>query len=275
MAFNCLTGLAVSEAYKHLKALRTEHSKSVIDFGNQRFRITESILRKIATDHKVKFKVPMSEPSFSGFTPHFYKQLGFSEYVAVDMNQKMSAIPMDLNTHLPTTYNYTKQHSLVIDNGTGEHVFDQHMVFKNQHDLCEIGGIILNNKPFFPYINHGFFNFQPVLFRDLAYANDYQHIFTWLGGNHGEYIDVTGNNDIWYEVTRGNPFWEKPKGKLEEMLYDKLLDKNNISIVVAYQKTSDASFKIPLQGKWVHSIDDNALKAKYGGQPDTYKEFHS
>ena len=275
MAFNCLTGLAVSEAYKSLKERGPGRSNSVIDLGNQRFRLTPSILDKIAKDHKVKFRVPSTDPSYSDFTPEFYEQLGFSEYVAVDMNQKMSAVPMDLNTHLATTYRYTKEHSLVIDNGTGEHVFDQHMVFKNQHDLCETGGIILNNKPFFPWINHGFFAFQPVLFRDLAYANGYKHVFTWLGGNHGEYIDVTGNDDIWVEVPRANPFWKRPKGKLEEMLYDKLLGKNNISIVVAYMKTSDASFKVPLQGKWVHNIDDTNIKSQYGAQPDTYKEFHS
>jgi hypothetical protein len=113
----------------------------------------------------------LHDPDFSNFTPQFYKQLGVNEYVAVDMNAKMSAIPMDLNLHLQTSYRFTKSFSLVIDNGTGEHVFDQHMVFKNQHDLCTKGGIILNNKPFFPWINHGFFAFQPVLFRDLAYAN--------------------------------------------------------------------------------------------------------
>ena len=118
------------------------------------------------------------------------------------MNSKMSAIPMDLNTDIATTYRYAKKHSLVIDNGTGEHVFDQHMVFRNQHNLCAEGGIIINNKPFFPWINHGFFAFQPVLFRDLAFANNYEHVFTWLGGNHGEYIDVTGNDDIWVEVPR-------------------------------------------------------------------------
>ena len=158
---------------------------------------------------------PREEPHYSDFTPHFYKQIGFDDYVAIDMNSKMSAIPMDLNTDIATTYRYAKKHSLVIDNGTGEHVFDQHMVFRNQHNLCAEGGIIINNKPFFPWINHGFFAFQPVLFRDLAFANNYEHVFTWLGGNHGEYIDVTGNDDIWVEVPRTNPFGRKKKVPLK------------------------------------------------------------
>ena len=40
---------------------------------------------------------------------------------------------MDLNTDIATTIAMQK-HSCV-DNGTGEHVFDQHMVFRNQHNL--------------------------------------------------------------------------------------------------------------------------------------------
>ena len=92
------------------------------------------------------FQVPKSDPEYSDFTPEFYNQLGFS-YQAIDMNAKMSALPMDLNTDLATSYRYSKTHSIVLDNGTGEHVFDQHMVFKNQHDLCA-ESIIINNKPF-------------------------------------------------------------------------------------------------------------------------------
>jgi hypothetical protein len=59
------------------------------------------------------------------------------------------------------------------------------------------------------------------------------------------------------------------------MLYDNLLAKNNISIVVAYRKVSDNSFQIPLQGKWIHNIDDSELKERYKAQPDTYSQFHS
>ena len=276
MAFNQLTGLAVAEAIKFLRSSDYFDSlpKSVIDFGNQRFRLGGKVLKHISGSLNCDFKVPKVDPEYSDFTPLFYKQLGY-DYQAIDMNAKMSALPMDLNSDLRTSYRYSKKHSIVLDNGTGEHVFDQHMVFKNQHDLCAKGGIIINNKPFFPWINHGFYAFQPVLFRDLAYANGYEHVFTWLGGNHGEYIDVTGNSDIWVELPRANPFWQRPKSNLEKLLYDKLLEKNNISLVVGYRKLSDDPFKIPLQGKWIHNIDDPSLKRRYEGQPDTYTEFHS
>ena len=133
----------------------------------------------------------------------------------------------------------------------------------------------MNNKPFLPWINHGFYSFHPVLFRDLAYANSYEHVFTWIGGNHGEYVDVTGNDDIWVELPRSFPFWKRPKSNLEKLIYDQLLEKNNISIVVAYRKTNSLPFNIPLQGKWVHNIEDPSIREQYGNQPDTYSRYHS
>lgn len=277
MAFNNLTGLAVSHATKFLRESKefAKLNNSVVDFGNQRFRLSNEVISYIEELNSVSINAPAKEPKRSEFTTSFYHQLGYKHYLAIDMNAKLGAIQMDLNTDLKSTYRFTHQYSLVIDNGTGEHIFDQHMVFKNQHELCEVGGIILNCKPFFPWINHGFFTFQPVLFRDLAYANNYEHVFTWLGGNHGEYIDVTGNDEIWIENPRTKPFWRKPKNTLENLIFDRLLDRNNISIIVAYRKTSTDAFKVPLQGKWIHNIDDQSLKEKYGDQPDTYKQYHS
>jgi hypothetical protein len=50
------------------------------------------------------------------------------------------------------------------------------------------------------WINHGFFNFNPVLFRDLAYANNYEWCFLWLGNNEGSYMSFDPNDaDPWSE----------------------------------------------------------------------------
>ena len=277
MAFNPLAALAAAHATKYLKDLAGSdgHSLSVIELGNQRFRLTKPVVKTIASLLRVKFSLPASEPEFSDFTPSFFRQMGFKEYHALDMNEKMEAIPVDLNTDIRTNYRFTRQANLVIDNGTGEHIFDQHMVFKNQHDICLVDGILLNIKPFFPWTNHGFYTFHPVLFRDLAYANGYKEIFTWLGGNHGEYVDVTDDDRIWYEVPRSYPFWKRPKDYLETLIYDKLLPKNNISIVTAYQKINDSPFRVPLQGKWIGNISDKNIVDKYDGQPDTREKYHS
>ena len=144
------------------------------DLGNQRFRLNRKAITFISKDWVVKLNHHY-RPGYSDYTPQF-RDIGFDDYVAIDMNSKMSAIPMDLNTDLSSSY-LAQKHALVIDNGTGEHVFDQHMIFKNQHDLCAVGGIIINNSlSFLGLIMVFAFNCS---FRDLAYSNSYEPIFTW------------------------------------------------------------------------------------------------
>ena len=74
MAFNQLTGLAVAEAIKFLRSSDYFDSlpKSVIDFGNQRFRLGGKVLKHISGSLNCDFKVPKVDPEYSDFTPLFY-----------------------------------------------------------------------------------------------------------------------------------------------------------------------------------------------------------
>ncbi len=80
---------------------------------------------------------------------------------------------MDLNRDLAADYDFHATFDLVTNLGTGEHVFDQRRVFENIHNLTKPGGLMLHVMPFVNWINHGFYNFNPVLYADLAAANDY------------------------------------------------------------------------------------------------------
>mgnify|MGYP001226171516 CR=1 FL=1 len=62
-------------------------------------------------------------------TKDFYSSIGFSNYLAIDLNDKMNSIIMDLNRNFSSDYNFHKQFDLVTNIGTGEHVFDQKIVF--------------------------------------------------------------------------------------------------------------------------------------------------
>ena len=276
MALNNLAAGAIATAIRYMKSSNPQIGlDSALEFGNQRLHVNKQQIKCMETMLNIKINLPSEPREFIKSTPIFFTQLGFHSYLAIDMNKKMGAMPMDLNKSITEYYNYRKRHNLVIDSGTGEHIFNQYMVFKNQHDLCAKGGLILNLKPFFPFINHGFYSLHPVIFRDLAYANNYKQVFAFIGGAHGEYIDMTGDDRLWVEQPRTYPFWERPKSYLEECLYDKLLKRNNVCIVTCYQKTSNEEFKVPLQGKWVHNISDDKLYNEYGNQPDTFKKYHS
>src|SRR5207248_7626298 len=99
---------------------------------------------------------------------------GFSSYDAIDVNTTYGSIPMDLNRDLAEHYQFTQSYDLVTNIGTGEHIFDQRAVFRNVHQLTNVGGVMLHILPFVNWINHGFYNFHPILFVDLAAANDYE-----------------------------------------------------------------------------------------------------
>jgi hypothetical protein len=60
---------------------------------------------------------------------------------------------------------------------------------------------MINVLPFISWLNHGFYTYHPVLFRDLAYANNYAWKFFWIGNNEGKYFACDPNDAaIWREA---------------------------------------------------------------------------
>jgi hypothetical protein len=156
------------------------------------------------------------------------------------------------------------------------------------HNLCQVGGVILNILPVGPYLNHGFYNYNPVLFRDIAYANNYEFKFCWIGNSSGEYEEFDIFGQVCKETKRDRPlslrtqygivFKRNRYSTIEKFIFKKIKKWGNLNIVVAYVKKYELDFEIPLQGKWVHNIDhgsNNQDVLKYLNQPDTFKDFHS
>lgn len=280
MSLGNLAALGIVESYKKLG-----NSPSIVEFGNQRISISKQFLRdhlKIKMNLEDKFR---NTPSAS----HFYTAVGFSKYVPIELNSKDGALVMDLNHILREKYGYKEEFDLVVNNGTGEHIWNQHSVFANQHNLVSVGGLILNIVPFIPNLNHGFYNYNPIIFRDLAFANNYSWQFLLLGDNLGNVFEMDINSgECWREVKRQRPYSfseryslrrPKPYGYLEDLVYRKFRNKGHIYIVACYKKNENKEFVIPLQGKWIHNIDSelylNPEFADYLAQPDTFKTFHS
>lgn len=198
--------------------------ESVLEFGNQRY----------------------TGPGEFKTTKAYYESLGCKRYVALDVNEDKDAIIADLNEPVDLGETF----DLVTNNGTGEHIFDQRMVFENAHNLSH--RYMLHVLPMLPWVNHGFFNFQPILFRDLAYANRYK-----------------------YDVRVGNR-WGKMKRIPDELLFKeknpielakavaKVCQTGETSVIAFLEKTSDAPFKLPFQGKYQHDIADDSLRERYG-----------
>lgn len=106
--------------------------------------------------------------------PALYRRFGFERYVSIDATASNNARAYDLNRDLAAAYGFSQQFELVTNLGTAEHCFNQQMVFKNLHDLCRAGGLVIHAVPAQGNVNHGFYSYHPRFFADLAVANNYE-----------------------------------------------------------------------------------------------------
>ena len=106
-------------------------------------------------------------------TQDYYRALGFAEYKSIDVNDLSGSLIMDLNRRVRDAYDYQDTFSVVTNNGTGEHIFNQTAIFQNVHDLTRPGGLMVHVMPFIGYVNHGFYGFHPNLYHALARSNGY------------------------------------------------------------------------------------------------------
>lgn len=100
----------------------------------------------------------------------FYRVfLRYSETVAIDYGGTEKALRLDLNHPI----SLGREFDVVYNGGTAEHVFNVWQFFKTVHDHTRSGGLMIHGSPFTGWLDHGFFNFNPTLYWDLAAANGY------------------------------------------------------------------------------------------------------
>ena len=263
MTFNPVAALNVIEC----KELISKESPNAIDLGSQTPSINNNFIKNLISTNKhlTKIqKVNLNELSnnmkFS--TKDFITKIGFNNYNSIDLNGAYESFKFDLNKDICTEYNFNSKYDLVINNGTGEHVFNQHSLFLNIHNLTKTNGIMLHVLPFIDWINHGFYNFNPIIFGDLAASNKYEIIKISLANRNGAELKLENkNHTILFEQI-------KPNNKLSN--FNKMLeiakDKvgKNILLVVILKKLSNHKFTIPLQGKYLSDISN--IETDYSSQ---------
>jgi hypothetical protein len=247
----------------------------------------------------------MSPQAQKPHTASYFKALGFSSYDAIDVNSLYGSLIMDLNVDLREVYDYRRTFDVVTNNGTGEHIFNQAAVFKNMHQLTNAGGIMVWILPFYNWMNHGFFNFNPLLFADLAAANEYQVLRMAVGCAVGQQVTAIGaridDSHMRLSWQPDNPeltlahFQDRgaisprtarnvashllrigtgrPLGAQSSNLpgiVERLAERvPNIFVVAALKKTSDQPFAFPLQGMYSgQNVEILELRQQYSLQQD-------
>lgn len=261
MTFNPIAAKTVYEC----KNLISSKVPVAIDLGSQTATINTRFLEYLIKNYQISSERVLSEifkikerNKFS--TKDYFKAIGYDDYYSIDINGAYGSLEFDLNLDIRNTYNFRNQYDLVINNGTGEHVFNQHSLYLNFHNLCKKNGLMVNIVPFIDWINHGFYNYNPIFFADLAASNNYEIIKITLANRDGaELLIPLENQKYLYEQI-------KPNKKISNFrtivnLAQEKLGKN-ILLVVISRKISESDFTPPLQGKYLSDIEHKDFNYK-------------
>ncbi len=290
MAFNPLMIRLAAEITLSLPATAT-----VAELGNQTFRPVRGLLPEIAAFLKKE------RPQWNGAdllaidgregkaleesSADYMKAIGYGKYTCIDVNDRYGALQMDLNYVLSEKYGFRDEFDLVTNNGTGEHVFDQASVFRNVHALARVNGLMVHVLPFHNYTNHGFYNFQPVLFHDLAEANHYKILRISLANSDGNEIAFLGYEparftravktyprDAILDRTIAWPGLRELKSRtikrgmrpIAKAIRALSIGRANILVAAVLQKTRDGAFRYPMQGMYAGAnISSDTIASDY------------
>ncbi len=281
-----------------------EAHPSVVELGNQTFNADDKTLRRVIERSAGRGGVDldglnsllrMSRQERRDKTAFYYRCLGFSDYVAIDVNETYDSVVMDLNRDLREAYGYNRTFSLATNNGTGEHIFDQASVLRNVHALVKPGGLMLHVMPFLNYVNHGFYCYHPNLFHALAGANGYRIVAMGLGNRHGHGAVAVptpkveafrpylhGETAVDLQTLLAKPklpgravggrlkYWgrrildsAKPGVRFGAAIDGLQKLQANVVVFAVLRKMTDEPFRIPIQGIYADAISDAELRTDY------------
>ncbi|MBT3304949.1 MAG: hypothetical protein HN377_00540 [Alphaproteobacteria bacterium] len=159
---------------------------------------------------------------------------------AIDLNGTEASTPHDLNEELIRD----DPVDVTINNGTAEHVFFAGRVFQSMHRSTKPGGLMVHEGPLINgWVNHGFYNFQPTLFFDLARHNNYDTLFFIGQIDPFNMRQLDGPDDI-LALTESPEFPANP-----------------VFFVVFRKSTDGKDFSVPMQGYYSGAVSDAAREA--------------
>jgi hypothetical protein len=170
----------------------------------------------------------------------FYSALlDYSEILSIDFHGTPAAKRLDLNQPLELEGRF----DLVIDGGTAEHVFNVYQFFKTCHQLTRPGGLMLHTNPFRGWLDHGFYNFNPTFYWDLAAANNYDVLMM-----------------VYAELVPTRMVQLSSREQIVDMARAGELGAN-ANLYAVYRKDGDPPFTVPAQGFYAGALSDKLVRA--------------
>jgi hypothetical protein len=165
-----------------------------------------------------------------GFLGELLELAGF-EYLALDIFTAPRTILFDLNAHAPGP-KLLRHFDMVMNLGTTEHVFNQFRAFQTIHDLTKPGGVIYHDLPMAGYFDHAFFRYDPLFFRTVLPANNYEVLV--------QEISMGGMRSVAHDVQK--------MGYTSPTVQD-------MGIEVVMRRNGNDAFKVPLESSTSLGVD--------------------
>lgn len=261
------------------------NGKSILEIGPQDIWLARDVVQKVADRRLgVARATDLLDRMYDGANPRrmavreFYEIFGINEYMSFDVSDKRADYRFDMNFPIPLS----KQFDVITNFGTGEHVFDVAAYFNNLHCLLRTGGVCLHVVPAYSDLNHGFYNFNPVLFKMMADANAYEIVDYRYVDNiayKGMYNQEKG---IWdnYSLPTVTIQNMAEYSKLRQVVYRNFLKNSSAPETMAFEaehqhtvfdynfvalkKTRDAEFVVPDQGGRHRAYSPNSRRLFLG-----------
>jgi hypothetical protein len=179
------------------------------------------------------------------------------EYNSIDVCPGLKTEILDLNFD-PLPERLRCYHDVVMNFGTTEHIFNQWNCFEVIHDATKVGGVMYHQLPGTGYLDHGYYCYTPLFFKDMAAANGYEVLDLFIHPCGESRLDTLGLS----LCTRDSIF--TPAVSLPE---DNRIPSLNIHAVL--RKTSNAPFKTSLEIATAHAPVNRSIAARYGVETDT------
>lgn len=175
------------------------------------------------------------------------------EYNSYDICPGLKTDILDLNFD-SVIHRHRNYHDVTLNFGTTEHIFNQWNSFKIIHESTKVGGYIYFQLPASGYLDHGYYCYTPLFFKDMIEANDYKLVdmfFTDAGRSDviGLGIDVRSSEDYMVPNSANLPSTQT------------VLTSFNIHVLV--QKTTDRTFRCGAEIATAHAPIDDRIRANY------------
>lgn len=176
------------------------------------------------------------------------------DYLSYDIFEGYNTFVFDLNRD-SVPRDHLGSFDVVINCGTSEHVIGQYNCFKVIHDAVKTGGVMYHELPFTGYLDHGYFNYQPRLFFDLAKVNGYEIIEASIGEPAGvEYMAA--------RIVEPYQSLGVNLGATEGAWKSNPIPTSGFSILL--RKTNDAPFKVTLETSTTAGAVTQSIQGHYG-----------